>query len=179
MFPAGIPAFGLPTGFDCGVGVPFNGATGQCVLTNIPFQFTPKNQFSITGRVDLPLDESIGKVSISATYSYIDAQYTSPSKAPIDEPFAYIGGNCPRMNSGTYAGSVRCGPGDGYGLLGLNIQWQNVAGSNFDLGAFATNLTNEKYIISSQGVSYQSGFNSYIYGEPRMYGMSLRYHFGT
>ena len=83
------------------------------------------------------------------------------------------------MNSGTYAGSVRCGPGDGYGLLGLNIQWQNVAGSNFDLGAFATNLTNEKYIISSQGVSYQNGFNSYIYGEPRMYGMSLRYHFGT
>ena len=179
LFPAGIPAFGLPPGFDCGVGVPFNGATGQCVLTNIPFQFTPKNQFSITGRVDLPLDESIGKVSISATYSYIDAQYTSPSKAPIDEPFAYIGGNCPRVNSGTYAGSVRCGPGDGYGLLGLNIQWQNVAGSNFDLGAFATNLTNEKYIISSQGVSYQNGFNSYIYGEPRMYGMSLRYHFGT
>lgn len=179
LFPDGIPAFGLPPGFDCGVGVPFNGATGQCVLTGIPFQFTPKNQFSITGRVDLPLDESIGKVSISATYSYIDAQYTSPSKAPVDEPFAYIGGNCPRLNSGAYAGSVQCGPGDGYGLLSMNLQWQNVAGSNFDLGAFATNLTNVKYIISSQGASYQNGFNSYIYGEPRMYGVSIRYHFGS
>ena len=179
LFPDGIPAFGLPPGFDCGVGVPFNGATGQCVLGAIPFQFTPKNQFSVTGRVDLPVDESIGKISITATYAYIDAQYTSPSKAPIDEPFAYIGGNCPRLQSGPYAGSIQCGPGNGYGLLSVNLQWQNVAGSNFDLGAFATNLTNEKYIISSNGVSYQSGFNSYIYGEPRMYGVSLRYHFGN
>ena len=179
LFPNGIPAFGLAPGFDCGVGVPFNTATGQCVLNEIPFQFTPKNQFSVSGRVDLPFDESVGKVSISATYAYIDAQYTAPSKAPVDEPFAYIGGNCPRLQSGPYAGAVQCGPGDGYGLLSLNVQWQNVAGSNFDLSAFANNLTNEKYIISSQGASFQSGFNSYIYGEPRMYGLSLRYHFGS
>ena len=178
LFPAGIPAFGLPPGFDCGSGVPFNGATGQCILTGMPFQNTAKHQFSLTGRIDLPVDESLGKIAVSATYAYISAQYQSASKAPVDEPFAYNGGNCPRLQSGPNAGAVQCGPGDGYGLLSAKIQWQNVAGSNFDLSAFATNLTNEDYIISSNGTSYQSGFNSYIYGEPRMYGISVRYHFG-
>ena len=34
------------------------------------------------------------------------------------------------------------------------------------------------YIISNQGSSYQNGFSTYIYGEPRMYGLSVRYRFG-
>ena len=174
LFPGGIPAFGLPPGFDCGSGVPFDTASGNCILTGLPFQFTPKNQYSLSGRIDLPIEESVGKISLTATYAYVDAQYTSPSKALIDEPYAWIGGNCPRLPSG----SVQCGPKDGYGLLSMNLQWQSVAGSNFDLSAFATNLTNETFIISSQGSSYQGGFNSLIYGEPRMYGLSVRYRFG-
>lgn len=173
LFPNGIPAFGLPPGFDCGAGVAFTAATGQCELAGIPFQFTPKNQFSLTGRLDLPIDEAAGNISLSATYSYVDAQYTSPSKANAGEPYAWIGGNCPHIGN-----SVVCGPGDGYGLLSMNLQWQSVMGSNFDLSAFATNLSNETYILSSNGSSYQNGFNTYIYGEPRMYGASVRYHFG-
>ncbi len=174
LFPGGIPAFGLPPGFDCGAGVPFNVATGNCVLNGIPFQFAPKNQYSITGRIDLPVDEAIGKISLTATYSYVDAQYTSPSRANVDEPFAWIGGGCSR----NAAGSTVCGPNDGYGLLNMNLQWASVMGSNLDLSAFATNLTNKDFIISSQATSYQSGFGSLIYGEPRMYGVSARYRFG-
>ena len=174
LFPNGLGFPGFGPGFDCGVGVPFDRASGNCILKDIPFQFTPKNQYSITGRLDLPVPDYIGKISLSATYSYVDAQYTSPSKAVVDEPYAYIGGNCPR----NAAGSVVCGPDDGYGLLSLNLQWANVMRSNFDLTAFATNLTNEDYILSSNGSSYQGGFNSLLYGEPRMYGISIRYRFG-
>jgi iron complex outermembrane receptor protein len=172
LFPNGIPPFRAP-GFDCGAGVPYNAATGRCILTGLPFQYAPKNQFSLTGRIDLPIDEAMGKVSLTTTYAYVDAQYTSPSKSPIAEPYAYIGGNCPR----NAVGSVICGSNNGYGLLSMNLQWQGVAGSNFDLSAFATNLTNVDYVISSNATGSYGGFNSLIYGEPRMYGMSVRYRF--
>ena len=174
LFPNGIPAFGLPAGFDCG-NVPYDAPSNSCILDGLPFQFAPKNQFSLSGRIDLPVDEAIGNISLTATYSYVDAQYTSPTKAIDDEPYAWIGGNCPRNSSG----SVVCGPNDGNGLLNVNVQWNSVMGSNFDLSAFATNLTNETYIIGSNGASYQSGFNSYVYGEPRMYGVAVRFRFGS
>ena len=43
---------------------------------------------------------------------------------------------------------------------------------------FGTNLTNTKYAISNTGTFQSIGGWSQIFGEPRMYGVRLRYSFG-
>jgi iron complex outermembrane receptor protein len=49
--------------------------------------------------------------------------------------------------------------------------------SQIDLAVFATNLLNKTYILGGYPIS-QLGFDGAMYGEPRMYGVSLRYNFG-
>ena len=62
-------------------------------------------------------------------------------------------------------------------LLNFNLNWMNIAGKPFDLALFMTNVTGEKYYIASSGGLINNGGESFILGEPRMYGMRLKYHF--
>jgi iron complex outermembrane receptor protein len=67
-----------------------------------------------------------------------------------------------------------------YGLLSASLDWREVMGSKFDIGVFGTNLTNKLYSTSNSDV-YQGGGLLYwaaIYGEPRMYGVRAKFHFG-
>ncbi|RZJ95986.1 MAG: hypothetical protein EOO76_20425 [Novosphingobium sp.] len=63
-------------------------------------------------------------------------------------------------------------------LLNLNLNWNGVAGTPVDLSVFATNVTNERYFTQVNEQS-SSGFVSKFLGEPRMYGVRLRYRFGS
>jgi iron complex outermembrane receptor protein len=47
-----------------------------------------------------------------------------------------------------------------------------------DLSLFATNITKKNYIISNTGTFQSIGAQSVMYGEPRMFGIRLRYSFG-
>jgi iron complex outermembrane recepter protein len=114
--------------------------------------YTPEHKASVTASYRLPLPENIGAVSLAATYSY----------------------------TGDYL--VTSGP---YGvlpsleLLNLNLNWNSVADKPVDLSLFATNVTNEKYYVSVQDQRSSAGFVSQIMGQPRMYGLRLRYRFGN
>jgi len=82
----------------------------------------------------------------------------TPASTPRDEPFG-------RLSS--------------FGLLAMSIEWNGIMGSRVDGRLFATNLTNKLYRISSSpGLSNSLGFVTSIYGEPRMYGASIRVRFG-
>ena len=48
-----------------------------------------------------------------------------------------------------------------------------------DLQLFATNITNEKYYTFIAGIGFSTGFETAQLGQPRMYGMRLRYRFGS
>jgi iron complex outermembrane receptor protein len=120
------------------------------LTAGLPAPFTPKNKYSITGTYTLPLPDSVGAVSVGATYSYTGSQLVQSS----------IYGTLPS-----------------YKLLNLNLNWSKIAGTPVDLGLFATNVTNRKYAVSVNDMYASSGFVSSFYGQPRMYGLRLRYSF--
>ena len=66
---------------------------------------------------------------------------------------------------------------DSRDLLSLSLSWESIAGSPIDVSAFATNVTQEEYYAFVPGLA-SSGNESAVLGEPRMYGMRVRYRFG-
>ena len=111
----------------------------------------------------LPVDESVGKISIGATFVYTDKQFQT------------------RGNAAAFAAGVLQ---EDYGLLpstsllNLNLNWKSVAGSPVDLSVYATNITGEKYRVASAGGLASTGGEFILVGEPRMYGVRLKYNFG-
>ena len=125
----------------------------------IPFQNTPRNMFTIGGKYTLPLGEDKGDVSITANYAWTDKMYASASTTPKDDPLAWV---------------------KAYGVLNMSLEWSDIMGKPFDLRFFMTNVTNKTYrTYAYVGMQQASGFTNSIYGEPRMYGVSLRYRFGA
>jgi len=113
---------------------------------------SPNHKLSVSGSYTLPLDESIGQITFGATYTY-----TAKMIASADSPF----GTLPSTN-----------------LVNLNASWTGVAGTPIDIAAFVTNLTKEKYPVYIGGTYYSAGIETLLLGQPRMYGLRVRYSFG-
>jgi iron complex outermembrane receptor protein len=65
-----------------------------------------------------------------------------------------------------------------YGLLNLRAEWNNIRGSKVNAAVFANNVTNETYRIGVLGLLAENlGFQTSVYGEPRMIGVELGYKF--
>ena len=63
-------------------------------------------------------------------------------------------------------------------VINLNLTWESIAGAPIDASVFVTNVTNEVvYLNVNENTS--RGFLSSILGEPRMWGMRLKFHFGS
>jgi iron complex outermembrane recepter protein len=125
--------------------------------------FAPKNRFTVTATYTLPLNRSIGTISLGATFTHTDEQFQTHTN---DLPFAL--GAIPE-NYGLLPATD---------LLNLNLNWKGVAGSPIDLALFATNVTNEKYRVATAGGLPSVGAEFMVLGEPRMYGVRVRYRFG-
>lgn len=124
-------------------------------FSDLPFVFTPKHQFNVGAGLTLPLPDRVGNVTLRGTYSWQDRIYAGDTDPTQPDSF---------INS--------------YGLLGARIDWENVLDTkNVDLSLFATNLTNKRYRIAVIQQYNASGYTTAIYGEPRMYGASLRVRF--
>ena len=140
------------------VGTPFATAVPQ-VLSGTSFTDAPKHRLTTTATYALPLDKSIGDVSIGATYvhtSKITTNYSDP---------AYVDGFPLGVTPPT-------------DLVNLNLDWKHVAGSQFDLAFFVTNLTNEKSKLPNQNSWLTSGVAEVAMSPPRFYGVRVRYNFG-
>jgi iron complex outermembrane receptor protein len=137
--------------FDC------SGAfvVGTINLSCMPSSYLPNNQFSITARYTLALSAEIGKLSVAANYAYTGQQWEVTTQLP-------------QYEAGSYFPS--------FGLLNLTANWNSVFRSSFDIGFFMTNATNKTYRITNTGSFNTLGVASQLYGEPRMYGFQLRYH---
>jgi iron complex outermembrane receptor protein len=64
-----------------------------------------------------------------------------------------------------------------YELVNVNFDWERIGGSPVDLSLFGTNVFDEKY-INYVASTYNNGVEMYGVGQPRMYGMRVRYNFG-
>ncbi|CAN7661994.1 TonB-dependent receptor [Phenylobacterium sp. LjRoot225] len=115
----------------------------------------PKHKLVLSATYTLPLPESVGKVSVGGTYVYQDK----------------------------YRAVVDGVPGSGNGILpsaqivNLNATWADIGSHPVDASVFVTNLTNE-HIYNHANDNQLRGFVSYFIGEPRMYGVRVRYKFG-
>ena len=123
--------------------------------TNTPFNFTPKWQYAITGTYHLPLDEAIGDVALSATYSWYGHQYNTQ----------LLGEIYPIQPS--------------YENINLSVDWTNVYSYPVDLGFFMNNVTDNVHVVGATALYVSLGFTSVAYNAPRMFGFSAKYHFSA
>jgi iron complex outermembrane receptor protein len=141
---------------DClGFAAPGSLANLKC----LPFQYVSPHIWSLHAALDIPIPEELGKLSLYANYSHTSSQYTEAAQLESAQPGARL---------------------EPFGLLNLSLDWKNIAGRGVDAGVFVTNATNKLYRISNTDV-FQPGallYWSTLYGEPRMWGVRLRYRFG-
>jgi iron complex outermembrane receptor protein len=121
--------------------------------TKPPFFYEPKFQFGVTGTYHLPLDESIGDVSVTAAYSWYGHQYVT---ATIGEPYNIM---------------------PSYDQLDLNVNWTDVMSYPVDVGFFMTNALDTTHVQGVFPIYVPLGFTSLVYNEPRMFGFSVKYRF--
>jgi iron complex outermembrane receptor protein len=118
-----------------------------------PFLYFPKWSWGLTGTYHLPIDESLGDVAVSATYSWYGHQYDSVS----------VGEIYPITPS--------------YSLLDVKVDWTNILGYPVDADFFMKNALDTTYVQGAVPIYTQLGFTSLTYNEPRMFGFNLKYRF--
>ncbi|HEX8056971.1 MAG TPA: hypothetical protein VF481_09925, partial [Novosphingobium sp.] len=119
-----------------------------------PLPLSPKNTVVVTGTYLLPLPESAGQVSLSATFSHADA---NRAESPGSSPLYLIAAE---------------------NQLNLNADWHGAFGQPIDLAFYMTNVTNQGRILFP-GSGFQTiGADGGTVNQPRMFGFRLKYRFG-
>jgi iron complex outermembrane receptor protein len=112
---------------------------------------TPKHQAGLTGTVDLPVG-NVGEISLTANVTWRSEIFLDDFELNSRQP--------------------------SYTLLNLRAEWGQIANSGLSVAAYATNVTDEEYRIGVLGLIAEGlGFQSSVYGEPRMYGVEIGYKF--
>ncbi len=118
-----------------------------------PLTFAPKHKLVLSGSYKLPLPESIGDVSVGATYVYTSSQVATAASILATMP--------------------------GFDLVNLNVSWNKIAGGPVDASLFVTNLFEKHYANFIGGTFNSFGGEMRIPGEPRMIGARVRFNFGN
>jgi iron complex outermembrane receptor protein len=123
---------------------------------------SPRNKVSATPSYTLPLPDTIGAVTLSATYTYTSRQLVNYADRvePALAPYSYV---------------------DATHLLNLNVNWNNILGKPVDLMLFATNVTKQQYYTFCSGLGggiASNGFETCDPGAPMMFGarVKIRYN---
>jgi len=124
--------------------------------------FTPKHKYNVTAQYQLPLDESLGEVTLGATYVHVGNQVSNYSNRLVT----------------AVTGGVDLGILKSYNLINLNLDWDNVGGKPVDVSFFVTNLNKKKYFTAVPGMMGSVGFEVATVGEPQMWGFRIKYRFG-
>jgi iron complex outermembrane receptor protein len=129
------------------------GCTGpQCdVIANSG----PPHQLVLSANYTFPFPEALGKFTFGGTWVY-------QSKRRI------VADGVPGSGNGIAPASK---------VLNLNATLENMGGYPVDVSGFVTNVTNE-HVILQLNDNQARGFLSGIVGEPRMWGVRIKYRFG-
>ncbi len=128
-----------------------NPSVGDPIPSSLP------HKLNLGAEYTLPLPESIGKVSIGGTFVYQSRYKVSVPVAGVPADFGFL-------------------PSASYG--NINVNWDDVGGMPVDLAFFMTNVTNQAIRLHVNEQSSR-GFLSYVIGEPRIWGVRLKYRFGN
>jgi iron complex outermembrane receptor protein len=123
---------------------------------------SPKNKATITPSYTLPLPDTVGAVTLAATYTFTGKQLTNYNDRD-EAPFAQF----------STLSSTK--------ILNLNANWNNMLGKPIDLSVFATNVTGDKYYTFCSGLGgvpgSSQGFETCSVGAPLMYGAQIKYRY--
>jgi iron complex outermembrane receptor protein len=122
-------------------------------LIGVPFAYLPENKASLGATYKLPLAQTSGDYSLGLFYSYQSRFFDAPSVQLFD----YI---------------------EGYGLLNARVEWNHIFQTSLDASFFMTNVTDKAYRVGQYNDLVANGYITSFYGEPRMWGVQLRYRFG-
>jgi iron complex outermembrane receptor protein len=122
-------------------------------LVGVPFAYLPENKASLGATFKLPLSQTTGDYSLGLFYSYQSRFFDAPSVQPFD----YI---------------------EGYGLLNARVDWNHIFQTTLDASFFMTNVTDKTYRVGQYNDLVANGYITSFYGEPRIWGVQLRYRFG-
>ncbi len=122
---------------------------------------SPRNKLVAGATYTLPTPSEWGKMSIGGSVTYRSSELTN---------FADRNNPDPAIAAFSYLPALT--------LVDLSGTWVSVAGKPFDLGFFVTNLTNKKYYNYAAGLGGALGFETATVGAPRMFGGTLKVHFG-
>lgn len=126
--------------------------SGTSTAEHEPLPYAPKNKWVATANYRLPVDADLGEFTASTTYVYVDDRQ---GNSRATGPFYML---------------------DSYNLFNFNLNWVGALGSPVDVLLFVTNAFEEKYRVTVTG-NWTSGMENGTVGEPRMYGVRLRYNF--
>jgi iron complex outermembrane receptor protein len=137
-------------------------------FSDAPFVYIAEH--SVTGSIKytLPLDASVGEVSLMGSAYWQDDTEANDSSWV----WPTLGWTQENLNEALAAAVV-----DDYMVLNFRVDWLGVMGSDFDLAAFVNNADDEEYVTGGLNVPDSLGWSAAAYGPPRTYGASLRYRF--
>ena len=127
---------------------------GTAAIAGRQTAFQPKWKYGINGQLVVPAGGA-GEFALSADFSYTGTAMSFETNPALLTTYP------------------------GYGLLNLRAELREVGGTGLDLALFANNVTNKTYLLGGIPLAGVLGFESALYGEPRMYGLSLKYRFGA
>jgi len=126
-------------------------STGQQAVGR-PFPFTPLNKLSLNGRYRIPIDPTIGKLSLEV--SWMRSSHVHFSVFP-NEAFE---------------------PQPSYSQTDLRLDWTGILRSRAGLALFVTNAFDARYRIGGIPVFNEAALSTYVWNPPRMFGVQLRYN---
>ncbi|MDR2858311.1 MAG: TonB-dependent receptor, partial [Novosphingobium sp.] len=161
-------------------GFPYPSNQGYDTLSSTPvagdpLPYTPKYKLTIGVNYTLPVEESLGKITLGGTFIRTGSIFYGRESTAINQD--------PHTVPATYKDSIFA-PNDpnrvfsyspAYNLVNFSINWENIGKSPVSISAFMTNAFGKVYFDArSPGAR---GMVQRYYGEPRMYGLRTRFSF--
>ncbi len=133
-----------------------------------PFVYVPEHSLTATAKYTLPLDASIGEVSLLASVYWQSEMDSHPQPQHFDS-FGFSD-DVVRVMRGAQTL-------DAYDVWNFRLSWRGVMGSGFDADLFVNNAFDEEYVVGGLNVIDSLGWAADSYGEPRTFGGSVRWNF--
>ena len=119
-------------------------------LSGLPFLNTPEHMINLGLTIEQELPGNLGEVGFLTMYSWQDDAFAGFVDAK--EPGAIV---------------------DSYGLLNMRLEWSRILASRVSAAVFVNNVADKDYIVSNSPRYASLGRVISLYGEPRMWGVSL------
>jgi iron complex outermembrane receptor protein len=122
----------------------------------LPTRFfdVPLHEGMISARYHLPIDSSHGDLSLMASLFHRGSAHNDQIAV---SPFSVV---------------------PAYDIVNYHLDWYGVLGTAVDASLYVKNATDEVYSLGGSDLYNSIGVVLNLYGEPRTYGLQLRYKFG-